>query len=89
MKKIELLAPAASFEGMKAVINAGADAVYIGGEKFGARAYADNLDKDLLIEAIRYAHLHNVKVHLTVNTILKHGEWYMNLFKADTIGIEK
>lgn len=74
MKKIELLAPAASFEGMKAVINAGADAVYIGGEKFGARAYADNLDKDLLIEAIRYAHLHNVKVHLTVNTILKQDE---------------
>lgn len=74
MKKIELLAPAASFEGMKAVINAGADAVYIGGEKFGARAYADNLDKDLLIEAIRYAHLHNVNVHLTVNTILKQEE---------------
>lgn len=74
MKKIELLAPAASFEGMKAVINAGADAVYIGGDKFGARAYADNLDKDSLIEAIQYAHLHNVKVHLTVNTIFKQHE---------------
>ena len=44
MKKIELLAPAASFVGMKAVINAGADAVYMGGYKFGARAYADNFD---------------------------------------------
>lgn len=74
MKKIELLAPAASYEGMKAVINAGADAVYMGGSKFGARAYAENFDKDLLIEAIRYAHLHNVKVHLTVNTILKQDE---------------
>ena len=63
MKKIELLAPAASFVGMKAVINAGADAVYMGGYKFGARAYADNFDKEEMIEAIRYAHLNNVKVH--------------------------
>lgn len=74
MKKIELLAPAASFVGMKAVINAGADAVYMGGYKFGARAYADNFDKEEMIEAIRYAHLHNVKVHLTVNTVLKENE---------------
>ena len=80
MKKIELLAPAASFDGRKAVIDAGADAVYMGGDKFGARAYADNFNKDDLIEAIRYAHLHNVKVHLTVNTILKENEINNDLY---------
>lgn len=74
MKIPELLAPAGSFESLRAAVNAGADAVYIGGPKFGARAYAENPDEDRLIEGIRYAHLFGVKVHLTVNTLLKDAE---------------
>lgn len=73
-REIELLAPAGSFESMKAAINAGADAVYIGGSRFGARAYADNLDEDALKMAIDYAHLHGAKLYLTVNTLLKENE---------------
>ncbi|MGI6021018.1 MAG: peptidase U32 family protein, partial [Lachnospiraceae bacterium] len=72
--KTELLSPAGSFEGLKAVINAGADAVYLGGKKFGARAYAENFDENSLIEAIRYAHIFGVAVHMTVNTVLKEDE---------------
>lgn len=71
---VELLAPAGSLVGLKAVIAAGADAVYIGGQRFGARAYADNPDEKELSEAIDYAHLRGVKVYLTVNTLLKDGE---------------
>ena len=63
---IEILAPAGSFESLKAGINAGADAIYIGGGKFGARAYADNPDEDMLIKAIDYVHLHNKKIYLTI-----------------------
>lgn len=73
-KRAELLSPAGSFEGMKAVIAAGADAVYIGGRKFGARAYAANPENDTLLEAIDYAHLRKVRVYLTVNTLLKEEE---------------
>ena len=58
----ELLAPAGSFEIFKAVIAAGADAVYVGGDMFGARAYANNFSSEELLEAIDYAHLHGVKV---------------------------
>lgn len=72
--EFELLAPAGSFETFKAVIEAGADAVYVGGDMFGARAYANNFDKEHLIEAINYAHLRNRKVFLTVNTLLKNSE---------------
>jgi len=80
MKKIELLAPVASKEGLKAVINAGADAVYIGGMKFGARAYADNLSREDMIEAIKYAHLFNVKIYMTVNVLLKEEEIEQELY---------
>ena len=73
-KKPELLAPAGSFENMKAVISAGADAVYMGGKSFGARAYADNPDTDGVIEAIRFCHIRNKKLYLTVNTLLKEDE---------------
>lgn len=72
--KMELLAPAGGIPAFKAVIAAGADAVYIGGAKFGARAYADNPDESELLEAIDYAHLRGVKVYLTVNTLLKNEE---------------
>lgn len=70
----ELLAPAGSLEGLKAVITAGADAVYIGGSRFGARAYADNPGEDSLIEGIEFAHLRGKKVYMTVNTLLKENE---------------
>ena len=72
--KLELLAPAGSIAGMKAVIAAGADAVYIGGNRFGARAYAENPGEEALIRAIRYAHLRGVRVYLTVNTLLRDEE---------------
>ncbi len=77
---IELLAPAGSFETLKAVLTAGADAVYTGGTMFGARAYADNLDEDSLCRAIDLAHLWGKKVYLTVNTLLKEGELQDKLY---------
>lgn len=76
MKKnpVEILAPAGSFESMKAAVAAGADAVYIGGSRFGARAYADNPGEDQLLEAIDYVHLYGKKLYLTVNTLMKEEE---------------
>ena len=73
-KDFEILAPAGSFQTFKAVIEAGADAIYVGGAKFGARAYADNFSQEELLEALDYAHLKNKKVYLTVNTLLKNDE---------------
>lgn len=78
--KIELLAPAGSYEGLVAAVNAGADAVYIGGRKFGARAYADNPQEDMLIAGIRYAHLQGKKVYMTINTLLKEKELWDELY---------
>lgn len=78
--KAELLAPAGSLEGLQAVVKAGADAAYIGGSLFGARAYAKNAREEQLLEAIDYAHLHGVKLYLTVNTLLKNSELYGELF---------
>lgn len=77
---IELLAPAGSYEGLVAAVNAGADAVYIGGMKFGARAYADNPEADMLLAGIRYAHLHGSKVYMTINTLLKEKELRKELY---------
>lgn len=74
MNKMELLAPAGSFESLKAAVNYGADAVYLGGKNYSARAFANNFDNDELIEAIKYAHLRNVKVYVTVNTLLNEKE---------------
>lgn len=79
-KRLEVLAPAGSFESMKAAVHAGADAVYMGGTRFGARAYAQNPEEDLLLQAIDYAHLHGVKLYLTVNTLLKEGELERELY---------
>ena len=73
-RKAELLAPAGSYETMMAAFHAGADAVYIGGQAFGARAYADNPDEEMLRKAIRYAHLHGRQLYLTVNTLVKQEE---------------
>lgn len=72
--RIELLAPAGSYESMKAAFAAGADAVYIGGSRFGARAYADNLEEDRMCQAIDYAHLHGRRLYMTVNTLFKERE---------------
>lgn len=80
MESLELLAPAGSLETLKAVIRAGADAVYLGGNLFGARAYADNFTEEELIEGIRYAHLHGRRVFLTVNTLLKNRELEEKLY---------
>ena len=74
MEKIELLAPAGSMESLFAAINKGCDAVYLGGNKFSARAYASNFDNDNMIKAIDYAHSYGVKVYVTINTILKETE---------------
>ena len=74
MEKIEILAPAGSMESLIASINKGADAVYLGGSKFSARAYASNFDNDNMIKAIDYAHSYGVKVYVTLNTILKENE---------------
>ncbi len=79
-KQLELLAPAGSFETFKAVICAGADAVYAGGNLFGARAYANNFSEEELLEAIDYAHLHNRKLYLTVNTLFKERELNEQLY---------
>lgn len=81
MRKIELLAPAGSIESMKAAINAGCDAVYIGGMKFGARAYANNLTDDMLLDAIDYAHVRGKQLYLTVNTLLKQEELEDSLYE--------
>lgn len=74
MRKIEILAPAGSYDSLKAAVTASCDAVYIGGSLFGARAYANNLDEDKMVEAIEYAHIHNKALYLTVNTLLKEEE---------------
>lgn len=80
-KEIEVLAPAGSFEAFEAVIRAGADAVYLGGSQFGARAYANNFDEEELLRAIDYAHIHGREVYLTVNTLFKEAELQEQLCK--------
>lgn len=74
MKKVELLAPAGSYESFLGAIHAGADAVYLGGVKYGARAFAENFDEETLCRAIYYAHLFDRKVYLTLNTLMKQSE---------------
>ena len=78
--RAELLAPAGSYEGLRAAVTAGADAVYIGGKMFGARAYAKNPDADELLEAIDFTHLHGKKIYMTVNTLLKNRELEEQLY---------
>ena len=70
----ELLAPAGSVEAFRAAVENGADAVYLSGKAFGARAYAPNFSDEELTEAVRYAHLRNVKVYVTVNTLVDDSE---------------
>ena len=73
-RKIEILSPAGSYAAFEAALKAGADAVYIGGARFGARAYAENFAEEELIQAIREAHFYDRKLYLTVNTLLKEEE---------------
>lgn len=75
MKKPELLAPAGRFECLEAAINAGADAIYLAGKEFGARASADNFTEEELIKALNLAHVHGKKIYLTLNTLIKEREW--------------
>ena len=77
----ELLSPAGSYESFEAAIGAGADAVYVGGPAFGARAYAQNFSQEELVTAIETAHIHNRKLYLTVNTLLKNRELEGQLFE--------
>lgn len=80
MKKIEILAPGGSYTGMRAAMNAGCDAVYIGGSSFGARAYAKNPDEKELLHAIDEAHIRDKKLYLTVNTLVKEKELTQRLY---------
>jgi len=79
-KSIEVLAPAGSYESLLAAVYAGADAVYVGGSRFGARAYADNFDTGQLMAAIDFVHLHGRKIYLAVNTLLKEKELSEELY---------
>ena len=74
MNKPELLSPAGSMDSLKAVVNCGCDAVYLGGKQFSARQYAGNFDLKELEEACDYCHLRGVKVYVTVNTVYKEEE---------------
>ena len=73
-KKPELLAPAGTYECFECAIKAGADAVYLAGDKYGARAYAGNFNQEELLKALDYAHLFGKKIFLTVNTVFKDEE---------------
>ncbi|MEE3486620.1 MAG: U32 family peptidase [Bulleidia sp.] len=88
-KRIELLAPAGNMDALHAAVSAGCDAVYLGGMNFGARAFAGNFSHEEMKEAVRYCHIHGVKVYVTMNTLLfesetenavKEAEW---LYHAD------
>lgn len=71
---VELLAPAGSREALVAAVENGANAIYLAGNAFGARAYASNFDREALREAIHFAHLRKVAIHVTVNTIVTDEE---------------
>lgn len=85
MRKVELLAPAGSMEALVAAVNAGCDAVYLGGKSFGARAFAGNFDEKELKEAVIFCHLRNVKVYVTVNTLVYQSELNDCLRYIDTL----
>ncbi len=70
----ELMAPAGSLNALKAAVNAGADAVYISGKKFGARKFAENFSKGDMVEGLKFAKLRNVKIYVTVNTLIKDSQ---------------
>lgn len=75
MSNVELLAPAGTFEAFVAAVQNGANAVYIGGERFGARAFAANFSDEEIIKAVKYAHIRDVRVYVTVNTLIKDDDF--------------
>ena len=75
MKRTELLAPAGDYASLLAAFHAGADAVYLAGKQFGARAYAGNFEEEELLQALDYAHLHGKEIYLTLNTLIKESEF--------------
>ena len=79
-KNIEVLSPAGSYDSFLAAINAGADAIYLGGSAFGARAFSNNFSEEELLRAIDVAHIYDKKVYLTVNTLLKNNEMSEQLY---------
>ena len=89
----ELLAPAGTMDCLKAAIAAGADAVYLGGQRFGARAFAGNFSREELLEGLSLAHLWNRKIYLTVNTLTKQDElsglcdWIAPFYEAGLDGV--
>ena len=93
VKKVELLAPAGNMEGFLGAICAGADAVYLSGKQFGARAYADNFSEEELLYCLKYAHLRSRKVYLTVNTLTRNQEltelydYLLPLYEAGLDGV--
>ncbi len=74
MQHVELLAPAGTMDSLKAAVHNGCDAVYLGGTMFGARAFAGNFNEEEIVQAIRYAHLYDVKVYVTMNTLIYEDE---------------
>ena len=74
MKKPELLAPAGDYGCFQAALKAGADAVYMGGQQYGARAYAGNFSRDEVLSALDEAHFYGKRIYLTVNTLMKQEE---------------
>ncbi len=93
VKKAELLAPAGSYDAFLGAVNAGADAVYLGGDRFGARAYADNFSTEQILRALHVAHFYGKKIYLTVNTLLKERElatlsdWLSPFYEAGLDGV--
>ena len=73
MKK-ELLSPVGNMESLYQAIHNGADAVYLGGKKYGARMFSDNFTNDELVAAINYCHLYGVKIYITINTVIFNNE---------------
>lgn len=74
LNKTEILAPAGDVQSVRAAVNAGTDAVYLGGSMFSARAFAGNFDREELLNTIDYCHIHDVKIYMAVNTLLKNDE---------------
>ena len=73
---VELLAPAGSYEALVAAVQSGANAVYVGGKQFGARAFANNFDNETMQKAIEYCHLRVVSLYVTVNTLYTDAQFH-------------
>ena len=93
MNKPELLAPAGNFDSLIAAVEAGCDAVYLSGKKYGARSFAGNFSNDEIVSAINYCHLYGVRVYVTVNTIIYEDEVsdfikYIDFIHSNNVNID-